>query len=286
VSVSPADGAKGVAGNAVIVVKFSKAMNRRSVELAYESMALPANAVVFAWSKDGSTDRDILTVSPINQLVYAKGDSVNSAAQSYAFTIRSTALDAWGSQINTFVWGFTTLRDLSIPCLVQANLSGSAQANGTLSDPSLLISSLRAISFQSPGDYIVTRSGITFDCAQPFNLNVNVVSAVLTAYKKTVNSWGPPDGALYLHSVSFSDLTGMYRACGQSQGIRFSESSAIGFRMADVTTWVRSDFAGRVERTNKSQLCLRFSEPNNSNVEFSSPAEAMAPSLKVSVLAP
>lgn len=285
VSVSPTDGAKGVASNAVIVVKFSKAMNRRSVELAYESSALPANAVTFSWAKDGSSDRDVLTVTPKQPLVYAKGESVNSAAQSYAFTIKSSALDLWGVPVNTFVWGFTTLRDLSLACSLQANLSGSAQAPSDVDPPTNINAFLIVIRFSNPTN-VVSKAGITFDCALPFSLEGTLTSATLTAYQKVVNSWAPPDGALFLHSASFADLASMHNPCGQSTGIRFSESASLGYRTADVTAMVRDDFAARSSRSNKSQYCLQFTRPNDSNVQFSAPAESMAPSLKVSVVAP
>jgi hypothetical protein len=51
-SVTPSNGARGVAKHASIVVVFSEPMDQQKTEMAYESTALPATAVTFSWSAD------------------------------------------------------------------------------------------------------------------------------------------------------------------------------------------------------------------------------------------
>lgn len=111
VEVTPADGATGVASDAVIVLRFSEPMDMASVQQAYQSAAIPAAAVTFEWNAAG----DELTVTPNEPLPYAQGDDPNTVAASvFAYTITSVAESADGVSLESPVdVSFTTLRRIA-----------------------------------------------------------------------------------------------------------------------------------------------------------------------------
>jgi hypothetical protein len=107
-SVTPANGAGGIAKDANIVLVFSERMDPTKTLAAYSSTDLSAANVAFTWSADGTT----LTIDPRTDLTYAS-DSVPAAAaaKNYAFTIAATAADVAGNALATpFTSRFSTLR--------------------------------------------------------------------------------------------------------------------------------------------------------------------------------
>jgi hypothetical protein len=111
VSVTPANGAKGVAKDAQIVITFSAPMNQSATQAAYQSADLPGSQTVMTWDPSGS----ILTIKPNMPLAYAAGtDPLTLLAKRYAFRITTTATDLLGNKLAADVQDeFTTLRRLS-----------------------------------------------------------------------------------------------------------------------------------------------------------------------------
>ena len=64
VSVTPEDGARGVAKDANLTIVFSEPMDREKTQAAYSSVDLPPAGVDFRWSADGTT----LTIDPKGEL--------------------------------------------------------------------------------------------------------------------------------------------------------------------------------------------------------------------------
>ena len=92
-SVTPADGAAGVRANSNLVIVFDRAMDASSVEAAWESELLPADAVSFSWNPAGDT----LTVNPDSALPIAEGEGLDPDVIdpiSVAYTIGTGAADA------------------------------------------------------------------------------------------------------------------------------------------------------------------------------------------------
>lgn len=109
VSVSPADGAKGVREDAEIVFTFSEPMNTTEVERAYESEKLPAESVTFSWSTDGT----VLTVHPNEPLELGSGLAGEMRPSIHSTTITKVARDLAGNRMTAdFTASFETLRKL------------------------------------------------------------------------------------------------------------------------------------------------------------------------------
>ena len=110
-SVTPSNGARGVAKDVSIVVAFSEPMDQQKTEAAYESTALPATAVTFSWS----ADKTQLTIDPTNDLSYASGSATTLEPTKYSFAINTSAADLAGNplqQPQTFE--FATSRSIQL----------------------------------------------------------------------------------------------------------------------------------------------------------------------------
>jgi hypothetical protein len=91
------DGDVGVLPDTAFTVEFSEPMDRKSVEDAYESESLPAEAVDFSWNDDWT----ILTITPKEDLNFTWDWDINflGAAQKYDFTIHKTAVSNAGETL-------------------------------------------------------------------------------------------------------------------------------------------------------------------------------------------
>jgi hypothetical protein len=97
----------GVLTDAVIEVSFSEPMDKASVQAAWQSPELPANAVTFAWDDAGT----VLTVTPNDPLVIAEIDGLEDPAEAYSFSINSAATDLAGNGLEPELSSsFTTAR--------------------------------------------------------------------------------------------------------------------------------------------------------------------------------
>jgi hypothetical protein len=106
----PADGARGVAANAEIVLTFSTPMDTASVQAAYRSSSLPATQVSFAWSA-GDT---VLRIVPSAALEVVSGsDPSGVVARQYALDLTSQAEDKQGQALAPVHVGFSVVRSLT-----------------------------------------------------------------------------------------------------------------------------------------------------------------------------
>jgi Bacterial Ig-like domain len=127
-SVSPADGVKGVAADARIVVTFSQPMDQLATQAAYQSDSLPTSGVTFDWDSAGM----VMTITPNAPLAYARGTSTSVTAKRYDFNLTSVARDRVGTALVPLSVGFTTLRDITVTLGSQADLSGTLRIDGTV----------------------------------------------------------------------------------------------------------------------------------------------------------
>ena len=125
-SVTPSDGAIGVAQDTRIVIAFSRAMDTAATELAYESDDLPATSLRFSWDERGTT----LTLSPRTPLEYAAGPDGATASPAfpalvYHYGFDARAADELGHSLASVHFRFSTLRRASLELLAESERTGN-----------------------------------------------------------------------------------------------------------------------------------------------------------------
>lgn len=120
VSVTPNNGAIGVAKDAKIVIVFSEAMNEQATELAYQSADMPS--VTFNWSNNDTT----LEIDPVADLDYT------STGKLYSFKLKNTATDVAGNALTAFTSSFTTYHELTRTFKSVAALDGDVRGDGNV----------------------------------------------------------------------------------------------------------------------------------------------------------
>lgn len=130
VSVSPENGATGVAGETELVITFNVPMNRAATEAAYQSEGIPSSAVSFSWNEDST----VLTVTPNQPLAYDSGsDPADVQARRYSFFISSSAEDVEGNHLPTpEEFSFFVLREIvaSVTAEQDSTLTGNFRSDG------------------------------------------------------------------------------------------------------------------------------------------------------------
>jgi hypothetical protein len=131
VSVSPADGALGVSGDASIVIRFSEPMDREDTEAAYQSESVPSGSVSFAWSEDDTE----LTITSLEPLAYDVGEDPSSVqARRVSYFISASARSAGGRQLSQpYEYSFFLLRQVVFTAFAveDRELSGNFRSNDT-----------------------------------------------------------------------------------------------------------------------------------------------------------
>ena len=129
VSVTPADGQRGVSSDAVVEIRFSEAMNTAATEAAYESSDLPVPGVTFTWQDDNR----VLVIRPAQPLRIASGTDVSqvSAAQ-YAYRLRGDASDVAGNRLSPLAVVFFVARQIeqTLGSVRDRTLTGSWRSDG------------------------------------------------------------------------------------------------------------------------------------------------------------
>jgi hypothetical protein len=259
-SVTPADGARGVLPDAELVFTFSTAMNTNSVETAYASSELPSSAVTFTWSA-GDT---ILTVRPSTPLVVATGsDPALVAAASYAVDVTSEARDKAGNALVAEHVGFTTVRSITQQLNAEQNrdLTGNWRTDGTYG----INYCERVDTTICMGDGSATyKAFVTFELGSVPGDLVSLASAELSS--TVLDLFGAPFSALGALQIEHAEFTSIgdeaFAAPPLSAPRTLSTGAAAGDPLsADVLADVGADFGVRA----RSQFRLYFAVDTNSD---------------------
>ncbi len=236
-SASPADGAIGVRPGANVTIVFDRPMDMASVEAAWSSELLPADAVAFSWNAAGDT----LTVNPDDALPVAEGEGLDPDAVdpiSIAWSIGTSATDAGGNTLaSIYQSDFTTVRRMSAAISVADQMTGSQESNGGsppaapnvvyAGDTSANLGVRVLISFALPG----------------LPGGAELVAATVSAEQisATTNIFNVLGGDLEAFHVSFAQLSGAYGTASLGSVGIFSNSTSDGTREVPVTAAVRDD---------------------------------------------
>jgi hypothetical protein len=114
VSLTPEDGAVGVAGDANIVIEFSEPMAKATTIDAFASESLPRQGVELSWNDAGT----ILTIQPAHALDYAQtsltdAEPLELRAKTYGYTLTRLATDLAGNPLPEKNVTFSTLREVT-----------------------------------------------------------------------------------------------------------------------------------------------------------------------------
>ena len=259
VSLTPGNGAIGIAADAKIVISFSEAMNKATTELAYQSSDMPS--VTFAWS-EGDTK---LEIDPVNDLTYTP------TGKSYDFKLKSAATDLAGNQLNEISSTFKTFRQLSKILESSATLDGHIRSDGEVNSPDCS-TTLICIGDSSAVDNAQYKGYLSFNLASletdGLTTSDRIVSANLRVYQ--FSATGTPYSDLKLGSKGLivehtsygstltaadfnNDLLGAFPETGQSAAVAWKDFD--GGR-----DFVRNDWDNRATRGNRSQYILYFAK--------------------------
>jgi hypothetical protein len=125
VSITPNDGATGVAKDANIVVTFSEAMNQAATQTAFQSADLPA--AVFTWNSPTE-----LTVNPSTDLTYLVTTTAGTMPKKYAFSLTNTATDLAGNKLSTTNSSFSTFKEVTTKVSSTDALTGDVRSSGAV----------------------------------------------------------------------------------------------------------------------------------------------------------
>jgi len=264
VSVSPSNGATGVAADAVVTLTFSEPMNTSAVEAAYGSSELPAGSVSFSWS-EGDT---VLQVAPNQPLTQAIGRSpATTVAQRYALEIGTAAVDLDGDALPSFSSNFTTLRQISqtLNALQDRSLTGNWRSDDVYGNNSCqeLDSTTTCIGDSSNANSTY-RGFVTFDLSGLPAQIQELSAAQLSMSVDTIR--GSPFavlGSLVAEHVSFASISlDAFEAPALGSVINVSSAATAGTQLSiDVLAAVTDDLPARAH----NQFRFRFSTTTNSD---------------------
>ncbi|WP_075834696.1 Ig-like domain-containing protein [Deinococcus marmoris] len=255
VSITPANGAKGVSKNTKIVVTFSEKMNQAVTQAAYESTDLPADAVTFSWNTDGT----VLTINPNQDLYY---DS--AAARIYAFKLTHAAQDVAGNALPLKSSSFKTFRMLAYDVWGTAALDGWVRGDGAVNTTS---DRLRVGDGDASENNAAYRSFLSFDLSGLPAAHKGIESAMMIVEQTLIEgtpytdlSVGPD--ALMMEPVNYgAALTSAdFNTAALSSITDPMKKSKITNYALSVGSAVQADVsAGRT----RSQYRLRFPSPTD-----------------------
>jgi hypothetical protein len=269
-SVSPADGAAGVASDAELVLRFSCPISAAAFAAAYRSFDLPAAQVTFSWD----ATRTVLTMKPNAPLAYAAsnvlaGEAVTAPAKVYHYGFSDLRCDAPGSPPTARDFSFSTLRQISTVLSADPFRTG----NWTDGEGEGIHNCLRsALAPYAPSVCVGDDSNnvrytgfISFDLSGIPPQMAAFSSARLLA---SATLYGSPSalGPSQLEHVAFADLGAAALAVPSSADlgafyVDTGVTSGGHFSLAvDVTSAVASDFAMRSVGSSFTQFRLTFAQ--------------------------
>jgi hypothetical protein len=246
-SSEPANDDVAVRPDASIVISFNQPMDPTTVEAAYASDELPANAVTFEWD----AAKTVLTVVPSAPLGYA---------EVYSISLATTARALGGGELAA-PWNLTfkTAQHGQVVFAPQEALSGYWRSSGSMGQCSSY--DLCIGDGQGNDQY---RSFLSFDISTLPATLVDIVSAELV-YPCSNTSGAPFTMApLIFESVQYSAVgSTAFSATALSQAGSFS-TQATSFTV-DVTSQVADDYEARVARSGRSQYRVGFSTTSDND---------------------
>jgi hypothetical protein len=263
VSVSPSNGASGVAADAVVTLTFSEPMNTRAVEAAYSSGDLPAGSLSFSWSNGDS----VLQLTPHQPLLRATGTSPEATvARSYAFELGTSATDQSGEALPGFSSSFSTLREISqtLAALQDRNLTGNWRSDDLYGENSCQFDSTTTCIGDSSNENSTYRGFITFDLSDlPAQLQALSTAQLSMTIDSIRNTPFTGLGNLVADHVTFDGISlDAFGAVSIGSVIQISSSATAGAQLsANVLSAVQTDLPNR----GHSQFRLRFSTTTDSD---------------------
>ena len=277
VSVSPPNGATGVAAETAVTLTFSEAMEPSSVQSAYSSSDL--GLVDFNWSL-GNT---VLQIVPKQPLARALGtDPATTAALSYTFQIGTAALDAQGEALPRFTSSFSTQREIqqTLVALQDRSLTGNWRSDDTYGNNSCQESDVDHTTCigDSSNANAVYRGFVTFDLSALPTPTPALSAAQLEMTIDLVR--GSPFaflGTLVAEHVRFDSISLVaFNAAALGTVINVTSSATPAALSTNVLSSVQEDLSAR----GYSQFRFRFSIFTNSDgsgdlVEVLGPSEKL-----------
>jgi hypothetical protein len=276
VSVSPANGATGVAKDTNIVIKFSEPMNKIATKAAYESAT--SRILPIQVSINLSADGTEMTINPINDLLIAGGaDPATVVAIPYEYQITNIGTDLAGNALTTSSFSFKTRRQITQNLPGIDGLSGDIRSDGSLlnqcssgagavcAGDSASAGNAQYKGFASFDVAGVPTGVLSFEFA---NLSLNQTQTA----KDGVYASNPyPDlgNTLNLEHVNFAtkDLAAFNDVAIRQLGV-VSTDSTLGLKSANVLVAFQEDYAQRASRGDRSQYRIVFPSVSDFDGKF------------------
>lgn len=256
VDVTPSAGESGVPADAQIVITFSEAMDRATVEAAYASQQLPLDKVSMSWNDA----MDQLTIHPDQPLAYAEGignDPTAVQAKSYAVSLAASAADLAGNPLTSpLELAFTTKKRMATAVGTDPDLTRYRVSNGGVAPVG---TDLRVGDNAS----LTYRGFVTFDLAALPNA-IEIEQATLGVRQIGVAGTPFALGALNTVHITYATVNSVaWNAPALSSMGALTQDGALGPRSIDVSAAAAEDYVHRVERANHSQYRLEFPTATN-----------------------
>jgi hypothetical protein len=247
VSISPEDGAIGVAVDAPIVVTFSEAMDKAAAQAALNLST--GNCGAFGWNGDAT----VMTFTPCGNFAYGSEVEVE---------VYASAADADGLGMDDdFEGEFKVLQQSTI------KLWSEDAYDGYVWPPGVFVWGDKAV---ADGQYFRVgtwqRGFLSFDLSELPEDLVEVQSATFKVKQNShqAGAYTNATGWLLIESVTYGTLTVGDWSLPSNAGCVLcllpilSSDASDGWKSASVTGWVQSDWEHREDRDYNSQFRLRF----------------------------
>lgn len=262
VSATPANGQRGVVGDAPLEIRFSEAMNTSATEASYASTDVPADSVTFSWREDNR----VLLIRPAEPLPVASGtDIATVSALQYTYQLRDGASDVAGNRLAPLSISFFVVRQIeqTLDALQDRALTGNWRSDGVygvvgceVQDATVCVGDSSSIG--EPG----YRGFISFDPSALPSERVAIVAAELSlTILSELNAPFDDLGPLHIEKVRFDSIdTSAYEATAEAALGLLSTAADPGDTMrADVRSALQTDAGdGRL-----NQYRIRFETASN-----------------------